>query len=572
MIINVTYDSSVTSASNAAQIEGAIQAAVQFYEHAFTNNITVNIDFKFAPLSGSAAAQNNFNGFLYSYSQVEAALKASAKSADDNTAYSTLPGADPTGGGQFFVPTAAARLLGLSSSMPQFDDTVTLNSNLAWTFDPNNRAVAGQYDAIGALEHEISEGAFGRIQALGMTGQGQEQNWNGWYAPLDLFRYSSSGVRDLTPGSGYFSIDGTHLLQQYNNPVNGGDAADWLPSIQGDSYGDAYTGTVGAVTSTDLRELDILGWNRAETPHDFYGNAFSDVLFENNSTGGVAIWEMNGNGVNIAASSGVGSVGAGWQIAGAGDFNGDYMNDLLWFNSSTGGVALWEMNGSQIISSVGIGSVGTNSQWQIGGLADFYGDNHNDILWFNSNTGDVALWDMNGSQIISSAGVGSIGANSGWQIGGVADFYGDNHNDILWFNSNTGGVALWDMNGSQIISSVGIGSLGANSGWQVGGVGDFYGDHHEDILWFDPSTGGVALWELNGSQIISSVGIGSVGANTGWHIAGVGNYAPGGSGLDILWQNNSTGGLALWEMSGAQITASLSVGSLGANSGGWRIV
>jgi hypothetical protein len=85
------------------------------------------------------------------------------------------------------------------------------------------------------------------------------------YTPLDLFRYTSSGVRDLTPASGYFSVDGKTMLMQYNNPNNGGDASDWNPSIKGDSFGSGYTGVAALVSATDLREMDVLGYTLATT-------------------------------------------------------------------------------------------------------------------------------------------------------------------------------------------------------------------------------------------------------------------------------------------------------------------
>jgi len=92
------------------------------------------------------------------------------------------------------------------------------------------------------------------------------------YTPLDLFSYSSPGVRSLTNGGHYFSLDGSDLLEEYNNnAANGGDIADWLPAIKGDSYGDGHLGVEGQVTPTDLRELDLLGWKRTPaTVDDFH--------------------------------------------------------------------------------------------------------------------------------------------------------------------------------------------------------------------------------------------------------------------------------------------------------------
>ena len=57
----------------------------------------------------------------------------------------------------FSVPLGEANILGLGPQTNAENLTVTLSSDLAWSF--------GQ-DAIGAIQHEISEGAFGRIASL----------------------------------------------------------------------------------------------------------------------------------------------------------------------------------------------------------------------------------------------------------------------------------------------------------------------------------------------------------------------------------------------------------------------
>ncbi len=49
------------------------------------------------------------------------------------------------------------KALGLTFGSTPFNDYVVLNSSVVWTFDPNNRLVRGEYDAIGAIKHEISE-------------------------------------------------------------------------------------------------------------------------------------------------------------------------------------------------------------------------------------------------------------------------------------------------------------------------------------------------------------------------------------------------------------------------------
>ncbi len=156
---NVTLDPSVNNAP--AGFMTAVNSALAFYQHAFTNSVTVNITFAWSALAAGTAAQNNFFVNSFSYTQIRNALIANQKSPDDLIAYASLPVNNPTGHSnsiaEYELSLPQERALGLGTSTGNPDITVTLNSNLSWTFDPNNRAVAGKNDAIGALEHEISE-------------------------------------------------------------------------------------------------------------------------------------------------------------------------------------------------------------------------------------------------------------------------------------------------------------------------------------------------------------------------------------------------------------------------------
>jgi len=64
-----------------------------------------------------------------------------------------------------------------------------------------------------------------------------------------------------------------------------------------------------------------------------------------------------------------GTVGvlSGWTIAGTGDFNGDGMSDILWRDMSMGGgtVAIWLLNGLQVLQTNTVGTLSLN--WQIQG-------------------------------------------------------------------------------------------------------------------------------------------------------------------------------------------------------------
>ncbi len=73
---------------------------------------------------------------------------------------------------------------------------------------------------------------------------------------------------------------------------------------------------------------------------------------------------------------------------------------MLWRNSS-GLLADWFMNGSQISGSGYINVNGTlvmpDPSWSIAGIGDLNGDHNSDILWRDTNTGQLSEWLMLGN-------------------------------------------------------------------------------------------------------------------------------------------------------------------------------
>jgi hypothetical protein len=99
------------------------------------------------------------------------------------------------------------------------------------------------------------------------------------------------------------------------------------------------------------------------------------------------------------AATFVGNVPTVWTIVGLGDFNGDGKTDILWRDTS-GNVAIWEMNGTSLLigSSSFVGNV--PASWSIVGTGDFNGDGKSDILW-RDTSGNVAIWEMNGTNVLN---------------------------------------------------------------------------------------------------------------------------------------------------------------------------
>jgi hypothetical protein len=184
------------------------------------------------------------------------ALQHDAGSPDDAKAVASLPASSPTAT-NFVMSRAEGKSLGLlPGNATGIDGWVGFNSSVLYSFDPKNRAVPGEYDFFGVASHEISE-VMGRY-GFGQNGSG------GADSPIDLFRYSSPGYRDLAPtfsGSNYFSIDGGATVINTFNTTCCGDLSDWSGQTT-DAYNAFLTSGLLLPTSAgDLRVMDVLGYD-----------------------------------------------------------------------------------------------------------------------------------------------------------------------------------------------------------------------------------------------------------------------------------------------------------------------
>jgi hypothetical protein len=64
------------------------------------------------------------------------------------------------------------------------------------------------------------------------------------------------------------------------------------------------------------------------------------------------------------------------------------------------------------------------------GAGDFSGDGRGDVLWRHATRGEVWLWPMNGTTVLSETNVATV--DPAYDIVGTGDYNGDGKSDILW--------------------------------------------------------------------------------------------------------------------------------------------
>ncbi|MGZ3378196.1 MAG: NF038122 family metalloprotease [Phenylobacterium sp.] len=534
LVFNNTYDAGVTDAYRAAVI-----TAENFLQTHFVNQVTVGVTFEFTPLGSGGVAENDFFITNYNYATVTAALAAHATTADDQLAIAALPAVDPSGGLGFALTSGQAQALGLQapSGMPN-DDTVILGSNVPWVF--------GQ-DVVGTIEHEITEGVFGRNQDLGVTGNN--------YDILDLFRYALNGQHDYTGGTdgayAVFGVDSTHLTPYvFHNSVAPGGATDGqdLGDWDNTSY-DAFGGGGGdiaiSMSPTDLRVLDVIGWTPPASPlpgtDDFasslsdQANPFGHLTVGTALAGSIEItgdrdWfavQLNAGTDYVASISGEDGGGGtlddsilrlhdatGVQIATNDDANPDTFDSSLVIHPTTSGIYYVEVGSFEDATA---GTYTVSVQASAPAATD-----GNDFL-------------------VGTAGGSTINAGLGNDTvtGGDAQNYlrGNEGDDVL-----NGGTGFDDINGNMGNDTV---HGGAGDDYSVGGKDNdlLYGDAGNDIVWGnlgnDTCDGGSGNDQCRGGQGDDSI---SGGAGNDFISGDRGNDTEsGGSGADTFHGSQDAG-------------------------------
>ena len=361
LVINATFDSSITGNQNSAAIEATINQAISIYESLFSDPITIEIRFRYSttqpngdPMPAGRIAQSNYVYYAIPWNTYIDALRADARTGNDSIATGSLPGSALST--NVLPASAAGRAVGLDTPTAMFadgtvgpggpyDGIVTLNSSSPYQF--TRPPTGGSYDAQRGFEHEMDE----------VIGLGSHLNISGSdLRPQDLFSWSSAGNRNTSSsGTRYFSINGglTNIVNFSQDPQ--GDFGDWLSEDCPQSHpyvqnAFACTGQSSDVTATSPEgvNLDVIGYDLLSTSTPTptpTPTPTLDPCYPNFTT-------AEGCGALNLLTTGAGNTALGWRSL--------FLNTTGSFNTGVGAGAL-ALNNADSNTAVGVAALLLNT-------------------------------------------------------------------------------------------------------------------------------------------------------------------------------------------------------------------
>lgn len=221
------------------------------------------------------------------------------------------------------------------------------------------------------------------------------------------------------------------------------------------------------------------------------------LLFQNQTTNGLARWFMNGSAV-VGSQLIPPTPDMGWKVMATGDFNGDGQQDLVFQNTTTGQLVLWYLNGPYFLFGVQINTV-PDPGFVVAAVADMDGDGKPDIILQNRATGQLVVWFMNGALVRSTFNL--LSSAPDYYLVGAGDFDFNGTPDLLFQSQSTGQIAVWYFNRTVLTGVAMLGNV-PDAGWKVVAIGDYNSDGRPDLVFQNTTTNQLAFWYLKGFQFL----------------------------------------------------------------------
>lgn len=380
---------------------------------------------------------------------------------------------------------------------------------------------------------------------------------------LYIADYRDNAVREVNLASGLIATAAGDGLAGYAG--NGGSASDAYlsapASVAFDAAGNLYIADAGNCVIREVAsgaDAEVMVGSGA-----FFGAGSTGLVWQNTVTGDVELWNQQGTTVTKVA---LGYVDPSfWNFVGVGNLDPSHPgNPSILLQSSTGWVNAWFVNDGV---SGGFAFVGwaDPTLWKLEGCGNFDSgkDAVSDLLWVNQPSGVTTTFIYpNGNDVPTAVYVGTMNPTL-WSFGGIGNFDASNpsYSSVVWKSTTAGngGIVAWLVENGTYSSIIGLGYADPTL-WTLVGTGNLHNDATSDLLLYSQTAGiAVAINYPNGTPTADGLGYADPSL---WDSAGVANVTWNGiDAAEIVWHAPSNGLVTSWVIENGQIVSQLDLGT-----------
>jgi hypothetical protein len=287
-----------------------------------------------------------------------------------------------------------------------------------------------------------------------------------------------------------------------------------------------------------------------ETPFDFDGDGRSELLVQNLTTGELRTWSMDGNEIVSDDRLVVGPV---TPVVAVGDFDGNGLADVLYFLDGASTLKFY-------LTGNGTGVIPLDPWWHVASSGDYDGDGRTDLLVRNANTSEMAIWLLDGAELMEVVRIFDV--DESWLVR-TGDIDGDGTDDLVAFGSVGAQTGIILMANGEPKSIDIVGEVGV--GWSLANVGDVNADGRDDLV-FRTTNATVYIWLMAGFVVLDHGEVEGMGAD--WENVGLVDL-DGDHARDLIWHRAADGRVRARYLDGVAVVSRQAIESL---NGGWGFV
>ncbi|NJN29263.1 MAG: hypothetical protein HC824_01410 [Synechococcales cyanobacterium RM1_1_8] len=206
----------------------------------------------------------------------------------------------------------------------------------------------------------------------------------------------------LAQTTGFAEIDGRHLFIVRNNDFGGDQTiaqiADWR--VPGNRI-EVFEDSTGAIYS-----FDDFARRLTSSPNYLGSLSYEQLLSVSGSNFSPADIQQSRNDIDA-------TLVRSRQL--------DIAPTFYLRNQATGSNVAWFTDYGRILQGTPLEIPTLPTHWQLEATGDLNQDGKDDLIWWNRNTGEAAVWFMDRSRFLGATGIVSPDVNSGWRIQGAGD-------------------------------------------------------------------------------------------------------------------------------------------------------